>query len=68
MSYIISSSANAVHTEDGQGSLGLHLAAEGGHTSVVERLMKVHVSEVTLCTRLVAFLRIYHSVLIDIYA
>lgn len=51
MSYIVSSSANAIHTEDGEGSLGLHLAAEGGHTSIVERLMKVHVAEVTLCTR-----------------
>ena len=51
MNFIISKGANAAYTLDGHGSSGLHLAAEFGHSTIVDRLLRVRSSDVSISTR-----------------
>ena len=51
MNYIMSSGANAAYIPDSRGSSGLHLAAEYGHTNVLDRLLRVRSSDNAISTR-----------------
>ena len=47
----MSSGVNAVYILDGHGSSGLHLAAECGHSNIVDRLLRVRSSDNAISTR-----------------
>jgi ankyrin repeat protein len=51
MNFIMSSGVNAVYILDGHGSSGLHLAAEYGHSNIVDRLLRVRSSDNAINTR-----------------
>ena len=51
MNFIMSSGVNAVYILDGHGSSGLHLAAEYGHSNIVDRLLRVRSSDNAISTR-----------------
>ena len=51
MNYIMSNGASATYILDGHGSSGLHLAAEFGHANIVDRLLRVRSSDISISTR-----------------
>ena len=51
MNFIMSSGVNAAYILDSHGSSGLHLAAEFGHTNIIDRLLRVRSSDNAISAR-----------------
>lgn len=48
MDVIIKKAPNSLYEKDGQNNSALHLAAQIGHTEIVERLLKVYLTDFDL--------------------